>query len=94
MASYEPEYDLNKDGKINAGDFAIFAQHYGKTAPFTDDMSAKCDFNHDGIVNDADYELFQEHYFTEGNPRPWLWPLIIGGLLVGMVLIKTKGRKN
>ena len=70
MATYDPKFDLDKDGEIFGSDFAIFAMYIDTTVNPNDPMSVACDFNKDGVVDEKDFELFKEHYQTKGDPYP------------------------
>ena len=69
MAVYDPKFDLNKDGKIDALDFNILKQYYNLPVDYSDLLSVACDFNGDGYITALDYSLFHEHYGAFLEPK-------------------------
>ena len=51
--------DANGDGRVDAADFDVLAQHFGQRGPL---MPIDGDFNSDGVVNAADFELLAASY--------------------------------
>ncbi len=49
------KYDLNGDGKINAADYAIILQNFGKNP-----KNKKADLNGDGVVDQKDLDLMSK----------------------------------
>ena len=93
-AVYEPKYDLNKNGVVDAIDYSIFAMYAYKTVNPSDPMSVKCDFNKDGVIDHDDYQAFMDHYMTTGTYSEFSWtPLIlIGAAVIGIVVMTRKKR--
>lgn len=63
------KFDLNEDGKINAADYAIVLQNFGKK-PRSDQNAAifnKSDFSEDGIVDQKDLDLMSQKLKSLGN---------------------------
>jgi len=54
-ASELNRFDLNSDGKINATDYAIILQNFGKNP-----KNKKADLNNDGIVDQKDLDLMAQ----------------------------------
>ena len=61
---YNPKYDLNHDGMIDADDFSLFRGYYKKEVDKDDPMSVACDFNGDGKVTAIDGSMFLDHEGT------------------------------
>jgi len=57
---YDPKYDINGDGNINATDLAILQVNLGKSAN-TNATTKKCDLDGDGTVTLADYVILQNY---------------------------------
>ena len=90
--NYDPKYDLNKDGIVNAADFSILSKKRGPVNT-SDAWSVACDFNKDGVVDEKDVDLFNAHYRTTGDPNAKAgvptWLIITGiGVIAIMVLAK------
>jgi hypothetical protein len=53
---YCPPGDFNQDGKVDAADYTLWADHYGVSG------INSCDGNKDRIVDIADYTIWADHY--------------------------------
>jgi predicted outer membrane repeat protein len=69
MGAYEyvPEryFDLNSDGIVNLGDFAILAFYWADSNCVCPDRCEGCDFDESGIIDKTDLRIFCEYWLTE-----------------------------
>jgi hypothetical protein len=73
--------DLNRDGKVDFRDYAIWANNFGRNDPNTlgdnvgsdvNDLDAYSDINRNGIVDFNDLSLFSGEWLWDANdPNTW-----------------------
>lgn len=57
--------DYNFDGVVDAGDYAVWKEHFGATGPFHIE-GTNADGNRDGVVNLADYSVWRNQLGASG----------------------------
>lgn len=86
--------DFNGDGQVDAADFTVWRDSFGKAVPH----GSSADSNGDGVVDNADYSLWQLHFgetlgggsgapSSEGSravPEPEAAAAALVGLLLGL----------
>lgn len=65
--------DLNEDNTINAADYTIAKNLYGKT-PSSPGWNEQADFNRDGIINNLDIGLITKNFGKTGDSGIWYSP--------------------
>lgn len=90
MPVYDEKFDLNKDGKIDDADFALFKSVYRQAASASR-LASAADFNNDGTVDIGDWGEFAIHLGAVGSPpKPNIsWGWIVLGVLA-LVLWRKK----
>ncbi len=96
FASPEIRGDYDKDGDVDAHDFAVWQEQFGLTGDRT------ADGNRDHLVNAADYTVWQDHLNTNeatlasmplGVPEPASCLLIVGLLAAVIVVLPYRRSK-
>jgi len=68
-ATYDVQYDLNGDGRVDQSDLNIFEAAYGSSSGDIN-WNSQCDFNNNGTVDNNDYQDFLDHFGTVASGDP------------------------
>jgi Ca2+-binding EF-hand superfamily protein len=62
VAQYDEKADINRDGKVDVADLALFGKAFGSTSANETDYNANADYDKDGDVDGSDLAVFSEAF--------------------------------